>query len=208
MSGLDDRARRGSIAGALLAALAASSCCLGPVLLTALGIGGVGAAGALGAFRPYLLAVTAAFLAAGFYVSYRKPRVGSADACGCEQPRATGGGRTGLCAATIVVVLVAAAPSVLARWAAARRWPTSSANDASLATAVIAVPGMDCEACAAPMRAAVAKVAGFRDLKLDIPKQDVTVTYQAASDRPAAYVAALRGLGYEATLANEVEVRR
>jgi mercuric ion transport protein len=208
MSGIDGRARRVSIGGALLAALAASSCCLGPLLLAALGIGGAGVAGVLGAYRPYLLAATAGFLAAGFYFSYRKPKVGTADACGCERPRASRAGRMFLWVATIVVVLVAAAPPVLARWADARRSPTSTGSDVSLATAVIAVPGMDCEACAAPMRATLARVGGFRDLKLDIPKQAVTVTYQPASDRPAAYVAAIRGLGYEATLANEVEVRR
>jgi copper chaperone CopZ len=104
-------------------------------------------------------------------------------------------------------VLVAATPPVLARWADAKR-PASNGRDASLATAVIAVPGIDCEACAAPMRTVLAKVGGFRDLKLDIPKQTVTVSYQPAWDRPAAYVAAIRGLGYEPTLANEVEVRR
>jgi mercuric ion transport protein len=208
VSGIDDRARRVSIGGALLAALAASSCCLGPLLLAALGIGGAGAAGALGAYRPYLLAATGGFLAAGFLFSYRKRRVGTADACGCEQPRASRAGRIGLWVATIVVVLVAAAPPLLARWADARRSPTSTGSEANLATAVITVPGMDCEACAAPMRTALAKVGGFRGLKLDIAKQAVTVTYQPASDRPAAYVAVIRGLGYEAALANEVEARR
>jgi mercuric ion transport protein len=200
----DDRAKKWSTGGALLAALAASSCCLGPLLLAALGVGGAGATAALGAYRPYLLVGTVVLLSAGFYFTYRKPRVAAGDTCGCERPRA---GRVGLWVATVVIVLVAAAPPLLAKWADHAQ-PRSQAANANATEATIAVDGIDCEACAAPIRTALTKVGGFHDLELDIPKQSVTVTYEPAPGRLASYVSAINELGYEAKLPTEGEARR
>jgi mercuric ion transport protein len=208
MSGPEDRAKRVSIGGAVLAALAASSCCLGPLLLGAFGIGGAGAAAALGSYRPYLLAGTAVFLVAGFYFAYRTPREVGDAACGCERPRVNRSGRVSLWIGTVIVVLVTSAPTVLARWAEGKRSAATSRTEANLATAVIGVPGIDCAACAAPIRGALEKVGGFHDLKLDIAHQAVTVTYQPAPGRLAAYIAAIDGLGYEAKLPSESEARQ
>lgn len=203
-----DRATNASIAGAAVAALAASSCCLGPLLLAALGVGGAGAIATLGAYRPYLLAGTFALLGAGFFFSYRGPRVAPTDACGCDKPRASRAGRVGLWVATVLVVLVAAAPPLLARWAEASQPSASARPGTVLAKATIRVEGIDCEACAAPMRATLAKVGGFHSLQLDIPRQTVTVTYEPAPDRLTAYVSAIAALGYEATPTTTSEAHR
>lgn len=203
-----EHAKRLSIGGALLAALAASSCCLGPLVLAALGVGGAGASAAVSAYRPYLLAGTAVLLGAGFYFTYRKPRVAPGDACGCERPRASRAARIGLWVAAAIVLLVAAAPPLLARWAESRRPAASVATDANLAKVRIGVQGIDCEACAAPLRTALAKVGGFRDLELDIPKQAIRVTYEPAPGRLAAYVTAINDLGYEARLPEGSEAAR
>ena len=64
-------ARKLSLSGAILAALAASSCCLGPLVLAGLGLGGAGVLAALSSHRVPILGVTAALLAAGFYTATR-----------------------------------------------------------------------------------------------------------------------------------------
>ena len=53
-------ARKLTLAGAVAASLAASACCLGPLLLALLGAGGAGAFATLASFRPYVLVATAA----------------------------------------------------------------------------------------------------------------------------------------------------
>lgn len=68
--------------GGLVAAVLASVCCLGPVLLAALGIG-AGAAGFLGGtagvmkallpYRPVFMGIALLLLGSGFYLVYRKP---------------------------------------------------------------------------------------------------------------------------------------
>jgi copper chaperone CopZ len=66
--------------------------------------------------------------------------------------------------------------------------------------AFVIVQGMDCEACAVHIREALIRAGGFHDLRLDLPKQTVTITYEPAPGRLEAYVKAINDLGYEASL--------
>jgi copper chaperone CopZ len=152
--------------------------------------------GGLGAYRPYLLAGTAGLLGLGCFFTYRKRAETRTDGCGCERPRAKSASRIALWIATVLVVLVAAAPPLLARRVDGAR----SSHDSNLPKATILVAGIDCEACAAPLRKALVKVGGFHDLDLDIAKQAITVTYEPAPGRLEAYVRAIDSLGYEAAL--------
>lgn len=197
----DTKAKTLTVGGALLAALAASSCCIGPLVLAALGIGGAGAMSVLSAYRPYILILTATLLGGGFYLTYRRPKALEGDACGCERPRASRAGRTGLWVATVLVVLFAAAPTLLAKVLDPAAAPSAPADaTVQLEQAVIVVQGMDCEACAVHLRTALAKVGGFHGLTLDLARHSVTVSYEPAAGRLDAYIAAIDDLGYEATL--------
>lgn len=191
-----DSTRRLSIAGALAAGLAASSCCIGPLLLAVAGIGGAGTFALLGRYRYPMLAGAAVLLAVGFYLTYR--RRPSADACGCERPGTKRRTRVTLWLAAILIALLALAPPIAARAFAGSR--SSVDNDRETKKAVINVRGIDCEACATPLRRALSKPGGFHALRLDIPKQLVVVTYEPAPGRLEAYVAAIEELGYEASL--------
>lgn len=193
------RAKKLTLGGAVLAALAASSCCIGPLVLAALGIGGAGALAALSAYRPYILVATAALLGLGFYLTYRKPRAVEGDACGCERPGAGRAGKVGLWGATLLVALFAASPTIIACVSDARSKPVA-ATGVKTETAVISVQGADCEACASNMKTALSEVGGFHDLELDLASQTVRVTYEPGPGRVDAYVAALNDIGYEAEL--------
>src|ERR1700736_6040100 len=62
-------------AGGILGAIAASSCCIAPLVLFSLGIGGawIGNLTALAPYQPIFIVITLGFLAAGYYLVYRKP---------------------------------------------------------------------------------------------------------------------------------------
>src|SRR5437667_4774612 len=60
--------------GSTFAALFASLCCLGSLLLGGLGLGTVLVA-TFAPLRPYFLALSALLLGAGFYLVYRKPKL-------------------------------------------------------------------------------------------------------------------------------------
>jgi mercuric ion transport protein len=93
-------------AGGLAGALAASSCCILPLVLFSLGISGawIGNFTQLAPFQPYFLAATAVFLGGGYWLVHRASRracIGS-KACACALPnRVT---KIVLVAATVLVV--------------------------------------------------------------------------------------------------------
>jgi len=75
-------------AGGILGALAASACCIIPLVLFTLGISGawIGNLAALAPYQRYSLAITAGFLGVGYYLVYRRPTVACDDGQACARP--------------------------------------------------------------------------------------------------------------------------
>jgi mercuric ion transport protein len=95
-------------AGGVFGALAASSCCIIPLILFSLGIGGawIGNLTALAPYKPYFVAGTTGLLGYGYYLVYWKPRRACADDDACARPMP---GRFIQVALWFATVLVAAA---------------------------------------------------------------------------------------------------
>ena len=84
-----DSSRKGLIAaGGVIGAILASSCCVAPLLLLTLGVGGawMGNLTALAPYQFYFIAVTLVFLAAGFRYVYWKPKKACAEGSYCASP--------------------------------------------------------------------------------------------------------------------------
>lgn len=105
-------ARTGLI-GAILAGIAASLCCVGPLVLLLLGIGGawVASLSKLEPFRPLFIAITLGFLGYAFYKVYRPA---SASACSvdgaCAQPGAERRNKLILWTITVLILALLAFP--------------------------------------------------------------------------------------------------
>lgn len=78
---------RGSLFAGALAAVGASVCCVGPLVLLTMGIGGAWIANltALEPMRPWLMAATLVFLGLAFRRLYLQPQVCEPNAA-CAQP--------------------------------------------------------------------------------------------------------------------------
>ena len=88
-SGRGEVGRQRMIAvGGIFGALAASSCCIVPLILFSVGIGGawIGNLTALAPYKPIFVAGTAGLLGYGFYLVYWKPRRACAEGAACARP--------------------------------------------------------------------------------------------------------------------------
>lgn len=73
---------RGSIGAGLIAALAASSCCIPPLIAAVAGIGGLGASLAwIAPFRPYLIGFAVLAIGYAWFVYFKSKKL---DDCGCD----------------------------------------------------------------------------------------------------------------------------
>jgi mercuric ion transport protein len=102
------------VSGGLLAAVAASSCCLVPLALFGVGVGGawIGNLTRLASFQPYFLGLAGACLVAGYWRVWRA-RTACADGASCARPLPVRAQMTGLVVATILVVAALAVDFIL-----------------------------------------------------------------------------------------------
>lgn len=93
-------------AGGVLGAVAASSCCILPLLLFSLGVSGawIGNLTRLAPYQPYFIAFTAVCLGSGYWLVYRSRRVACADGAACARPAPNRLVVSGLVLATILVI--------------------------------------------------------------------------------------------------------
>lgn len=98
-------------AGAVLGAVAASSCCILPIVLLSLGVGGAWMANltALAPYQSYILAGTGAALGYGYWLVCRRTLVGCSGGEGCARSQQN---RLVVAALVLATVLVAAAVGV------------------------------------------------------------------------------------------------
>ena len=105
---------KATIVGSILAGIGASACCLGPLVLLSLGIGGawISHLMALEPYRPAFLAATAVLLGVSYWRLYRSPMVCAADQ-ECVADRTRSRQRIVFWIALPLVVLVAVSPWIL-----------------------------------------------------------------------------------------------
>lgn len=98
-----------TVIGSVVAATAASACCLGPVVLSLVGAGALGAAATrLEPYRPYFIGLTVVLLGAAFFATYRPGRA-TCGPDGCA-PASRRTAKIVLWLVTVVVVLLVAFP--------------------------------------------------------------------------------------------------
>ena len=100
------RQQRLMAAGGLVGALAASSCCILPLVLFSLGVSGawIGNFTRLAPYQPYFLAVTTGCLGYGYWLVYRSAKLACADGDACTRPLPNRLVKTGLILASVLAV--------------------------------------------------------------------------------------------------------
>jgi copper chaperone CopZ len=177
--------------GSLIAAVAASLCCILPVLATVTGAGAIAAGAVFDRWRPYLLGLTGLLLAGGFFLAWRDHKKACAPGSLCATKPMGRWNSIALGILATSVVALAAFPyysGAVARLVVRQPGPAPAVASADLSTVAFQVPDMDCPACAVALSAAFRKLPGVVDAKLDIDRRKAVVTF----DRSAENVAALK----------------
>lgn len=185
-----------AVGGAVVAAIAASLCCIGPLLFVVLGVGAFGAATAFESARPYLLAAAGLLLAFGFYRAYfrREEACAPGEACGTKPVNKAS--RVGLWIASIAVLAFALSPyyagtlaSRLSKKTVTDVQPTAPATQSSSApasaTTTLKVEGMTCASCETTISLALEQTPGVRSARASFERGEVVVEYDPGQVTPA-----------------------
>ncbi|MBI4064589.1 MAG: cation transporter [Elusimicrobia bacterium] len=182
--------------GAVVSAGFASICCIGPLVLVGLGLGGAGLAAGLAKYRPFFLAITAVFLGVAFYSTYRKREVACADGS-CELRY---GSKT-MKGFLWVVAAAALGTATFPSWSGLilRSQPVAVSTDAG--TVRLVVTGMTCAACAAGIEKSLMKVPGVESASVSLENEEAVIMARPGQAQTEALIEAVRKTGnYDAKI--------
>ena len=183
----------------ILSAILASICCVGPLLLVAVGLGS--GAGFVGRYHWLFLIGGIAVLTWAWAKYLREKTV-----CDCEH-KTMQGRRSGMFALLIATVIVLGFGSLnISRYTFASAPPSAQAqaqDTNGLSRVVIPVEGMSCATCELPVRHALKRIDGVKSTHVSAATKSATVDYESAKTNPQQLVAAINSSGYRASLPNE-----
>lgn len=184
--------------GAVVAAIAASLCCVGPLLFALLGLGAFGAASVFESGRPYLLAFAVLAVSFGFYRSYfQKESCAPGEACATKP--ANRFNRIFLWAASFAVLTFALSPyfagaiaTSLSKTSVTAEQPKVPAeqvqNAAPVAqedtTTTLKIKGMTCAGCETTIQLVLEKVPGVRSASASYERSEAVVKYDPSAVTP------------------------
>ncbi len=190
---------RNALAGSLIAGLLASICCIGPLVLGAVGLGSLGFASALAPLRPWFLGLTAVLIACGFYLAYWPQ---STETCApgeaCATPASRRGQRVVLWCVAFLAVALATYPSWGARFG--RPAVTSSMVPAASGIVTLDVRGMTCAACEGGIERELVNVPGVVSATVSFEQKRAEVRVASPPAKANLLIAAVERAGYRATL--------
>lgn len=180
--------------GGVTAAVIASLCCIGPVLVVFLGVGSLAAFSAFEIYRPYLIGLTVALIGLAFYLTYRKREVKCEDGT-CRIESVSKWAKTGVWTVTILAGLAVGFPYLGFA-------PQTHVNKAVDSTAVVTlnISGIDCKACAVGIEGSLANIKGVRKARVDYQSGKATIEYDSKIVKPTVFVDRVNDSGFKTTI--------
>jgi copper chaperone CopZ len=190
-----------ALGGSVLSAIAASLCCIGPLVTVIVGASGFAAAGLFVQWRPLFLTITALMLAAAWYLTYRHPKADHCSTERCPQNPVAKWNRVILWLATSFVIAIAAFPTYSG--VAARLLVPAGASDGGpsqvkLARLQVNIPSMDCGACAAGIEAKLNKQDGIQTAQVDFATKTAVIRFEPGKLSPERVTALINETGFKA----------
>jgi len=176
-----------TLAAGALAAIGASLCCVGPLVLLTLGIGGawIGNLTALAPYRPIFIGLSLLFL----FLSYRRMARSCAMGGLCADPR--GARRRRLFFWTVTALLFGLLALPYAALAAATK------------TVILDVGNMTCPLCRVTVRKALENVPGVAHVDVDYAAKTATVTFDPEKADADAFERAAMEAGFPSIARNQ-----
>ncbi|MCR4289398.1 MAG: mercuric transporter MerT family protein [Candidatus Scalindua sp.] len=186
-----------TLSGTIAAAILASSCCLGPLILVRLGMGSIGIFLSLEKYRPLFMIITFAFIGMAFYLTYRKKK--GDDCCEIKQVKMDRIKKISLWVIAAVAVGLMLFPYVYGHFG---RSDSATPMSDDLQQVVIKVEGMTCEACTISINSAFSKIQGVSAVNVSLEKGEAIVGFDNnVKDIPTnRLLTAIEDIGYKPSL--------
>lgn len=180
-----------TILGSILAAIGASLCCTGPIILMAFGVTSIGIFSFIEPFRPYLTVIALSVLSYSFYKVFKK----QPDCCETEKIKMNSQ-KTSLFIMTPIILGFLAFPNLISTTENTELYTINNQNGIK---SEWTITGMTCQGCANGLQNAMANINGIIGCNVDYPSQTMICNTdpQIISDNKIAEL--VTNTGYKAT---------
>jgi mercuric ion transport protein len=196
----DRKSKSGKLAGAsILTAIAASLCCITPVLALISGATGVASSFSwMEPFRPYLIGVTVLVLAFAWYQKLR-PRTADEIECACEEDEKKPFMQTKLFLGivTVFAVLMLTFPYYSSVFYPDNKKEVVIVNAYDIQTVQLDIEGMTCEACDSHVAFAAQEVDGVIEALADHKTGKAEVKFDKTKTSKVAIIQSINATSYE-----------
>lgn len=177
----------------ILASMFASICCLGPLILVLVGLGGLGITAVIGKYHWWFLGggILLIIIAWSFY--FRKKKACDLKSCQMEDKPLT---QIILTLATLIVVFFGGLNLYTSFWAAPMS--SKSAPVGNIKTVIIPVEGMTCITCELTVTHALKKVEGVIEVSVSFKEKMAKVSYNPEKTDISQLVEVINKTGYSA----------
>lgn len=199
-SGKAEKSSKGIIGAGLLTAIAASLCCITPVLALFSGATGIASTFSwMEPYRPYLIGLTVAVLAFAWYQKL-KPKKADID-CACEEDKPSfWQTKTFLGIITVLAFLLMAFPKYShIFYPKTEKKEIMIVDKSSIQQVKLNIKGMTCEACTETINLALSKVPGVLEYKTEFKNGSSTVKFDNSKTVEQAIINAVNETGYKVT---------
>ncbi|MFT5777321.1 MAG: mercuric ion transport protein [Crocinitomicaceae bacterium] len=196
---------KGVIFTGVIAAIAASSCCIPPVIAAIAGVGGASSSLAwMEPFRPYLIGL--AILAIG-YAWYAHLKTKQVDDCGCdvEKPKFFQR-RSFLIGMTVFAALSIGFPYYSGIFISDNQKEVILTDKSQLQKLKISIVGMTCDACQVHVDHAVNELEGIVAVKSSYSDANSIITYDKSQTSRTDIKTAINSTGYSVTEIIEISI--
>lgn len=190
-----------ALGGTLISAVAASLCCIGPLLTALLGASGFVAASGLSGWRPYLLVLTLGLLGLAWYFSFRKQARDCKGRTDCADKSITKLNKAILLGATVLVIALSTFPiysgpaaQLLMKSAAAG--VTVERSDLEILN--VRIPTIDCPSCTVMIESSVLKQSGVEKAAVSFETKEGHISYNPSKISEREILTAIGQTGFKA----------
>jgi len=189
---------------AIAAAVAASVCCVGPLVLVALGISGAWISNltAFEPYRPIFITLTFMFLGLAYYKVYRKPKTQNCKPESyCANPKKDKINKAVLWSITLLIVGMFIFPNVIG---ALGSKPQTTTQTTQTNRITLEVKGMTCAACPVTVTKSLEKLDGVREANATFDPPEATVIYDPNKVSIKQLVEATTNAGFPSAIKGEI----
>jgi len=189
---------KGAVATGIIAALAASSCCIPPAIAAITGVGGVaGSLSWMEPFRPYLIGLAVVAIGYAWY-NHLKPK--KADGCGCDIEKPKWYQAKGfLVGMTLFAAISIAFPYYSSIFFSTNKKEIIVVDKSSIQKVNVKIEGMTCDACQHHVNSAVNELSGIINVESSYENGNAVVEFDNTKTNIAEIEKAVNSTGYKVT---------